>query len=83
MITAQQKATELVNMYYNSTAKNQAQAIQYAENAIFTRMCQEVDDIHIHINEWDFDLVKSRLKILKWNQEVAAELQRMTNALPV
>jgi hypothetical protein len=76
-ITPKEKAAELVNMYYNSTAKSQQEAVRMAENAIFTRMCQEVDDIDIHINEWDFDLVKSRLKILKWNQEIAAELQNL------
>lgn len=85
MISAEEKAKELVNMYY-AHAKTQEEAIQMADNAILTSICQKIDELHENVvirNDMDKDYVKPSIKILKWWQSVACEVSRLKSKLPV
>lgn len=82
---AKQKAKELVNMYY-AHAKTQEQAIQLADNAILTTMCQKIDDLHMNAvirGDMDENFVKPSIQVLKWWQEVAYEVSQLKLKLPV
>lgn len=84
-MTAEKKAKELVNMYY-AHAKTQEEAIRMADNAVFTTMCQKIDDLHLNTvlrGDMDENFVKPSIKVLKWWQEVASELQEIKNKIPV
>jgi hypothetical protein len=76
-MNAEIKANELVNMNYGY-CKTQAEAIQLTDKNILTRLCQEIDDWHIHKDEWDFELTKSRLQQMKYWQEVAVEVSKIS-----
>lgn len=86
MITPEEKAKELVNMYYGCNAKTQLEAIQQADNANYTSMCQMIDDLHSHVlirKDYDLELIKSSIVQLKWKQEIALSLEDMKNKIPV
>jgi len=80
------KANDLINMYYGCNAKTQLEAIEEAERAVLTGLCQIIDDMHIHIvqaEDYDINNVKPNIQMLKFWQGVAAELQIIKNKIPV
>ncbi len=84
-ITPNEKARQLINMYYTN-ASSQLEAIEISERVVLTTLCQAIDSLHGHLffrNDFDFELTKSQIKQLKNWQEVAAELQNIKTALPV
>lgn len=84
-MTAEAKAKELINMYYDHS-KSQKQAIDICENVVLTTLCQKIDSLHDHVfHRKDFGqpLMESAIKHLKWWQEVASELQKLKDKLPV
>jgi hypothetical protein len=84
-ITSKEKAKQLINMYY-ANASSQIEAIEISERVVLTTLCQIIDSLHGHIfyiNDFDFELTKSQIGVLKSWQEVAAELQNIKTALPV
>lgn len=86
MTQAEQKATELINMYYGYGARTQLAAIEEVERIVLTRLCQEIDDMHIHIvlaGDYDVNIVKPSIQKLKFWQEVAASLQQFKHKIPV
>jgi menaquinone-dependent protoporphyrinogen IX oxidase len=81
-MTAKEKAKQLVNMYY-SHSKTQLQAVEICEKVVLTTMCQQVDSLHGHLGDYDKALIVSSINQLKWQQEIAVELQRIKNKIPV
>ena len=84
-MTAEEKAKELVNMYY-SHSRTQEQAMQLVDEAILTTMCQKIDDLHENTvirGDMDENFVKPSIKVLKWWQEVANEVQKLKIKLSV
>jgi len=82
---AKEKARQLVNIYY-SHSKSQLQAIEICERIVLTEMCQQVDSLHDHTiikNDYGKELIISYINQLKNQQEIAIELQRMKNKVPV
>lgn len=75
---APEKARELVNQYYGYS-QTQNEAISKVEKIILTSLCQQVDGLYFHLQKGDYDmpLVRSAVRQMKFNQEIAAELQRM------
>jgi len=84
-MTAKEKAKQLVNLYY-SHSKTQLQAIEICERIVLTEMCQQIDSFHGHVcvsDDYDKALTISSINQLKWQQELALELQRLKNKVPV
>jgi len=85
-MTPQEKARQLVNMYY-SHSKSQLQAVEICERVVLTEMCQQVDSLHGHVcgkdSYYDKDLIISAINQLKNQQEIAVELGRIKNKIPV
>jgi len=83
-MTPEEKAKELVNMYYNH-AKSQREAIAMADNVLLTRLCQDIDDLASKAENGadDYPVILSRIKQLKYWQEVAYHVAEIKNRLPV
>lgn len=85
-MTVPEKVTELINMYYNCNAKSQREAIETVEEVVFIGMCQKIDSLHNHVTyrkDYDEALIISAINQLKWDQEMAFELNNRKNKLPV
>jgi hypothetical protein len=85
MITPQDKANELVNMYY-AHSKTQAETISIVENVLLNSLCQKIDSLHIHVfisQDFDDELIKSSIQQLKWWQEVSCEVGKLKDKLPI
>lgn len=84
-MTPQEKAKELVNMYY-SHAKTQAEALQMVDNILLGTLCERIDSLHGHVffrKDFDIALIESAIQQLKWWQEVAYEIQQLRINLQV
>lgn len=84
-MTANEKARELINMYYGHS-RSQLEAIEICERVVLTTMCQKIDSLHGHVffrNDYDEALIKSAILQLKWQQEIAFELASIKNQIPV
>jgi len=81
-MTAKEKARQLVNLYY-SHSKSQSQAIEICERIVLAEMCKQVDSLHGHLADYDKALIVSSINQLKWQQEIAVELGRIKNKIPV
>lgn len=83
---AEQKAKELINMYYGCNDTNQLGAIEMVERVLLGTLCEKIDSLHSHVfirKDFDLPLIESQIQQLKNWQEVAAELQNIKTALLV
>jgi hypothetical protein len=83
--TPEQKARELINMYYNHN-ETQLGAINSVDKVLMATICEKIDSLHGHMffrMDFDLPLIESSIKHLKFWQEVAAEVQKIRDAIPV
>lgn len=85
MITASEKANELINMYYNCNAKSQLEAIKQATEVMVNAVCHKIDDLSNQvINHKDYDihgLIIPMIKELVWKRDVLSELKTKEDAI--
>ncbi len=77
---AEQKAKELINMHYRHCSSQQ-EAIDYVDKVLLTTLCQKIDSLHnhvFHVKDFDLPLIESSIQQLKYWQEVAYELQKIS-----
>lgn len=81
----EQKANELINMYYNHS-NSQAEAIDIVDRVLLATICEKIDSLHGHVffrKDFDLDLIGSSIQHLKYWQEVASEVQKAKDRLLV
>lgn len=85
-MTAEQKARELINTYYGCNDTNQLGAIEMVERVLLGTICERIDNLYGHINyqkDYDAELINSAINQLKSWQEVAVELGKFKDQIPV